>query len=256
LDAYIHGSLSTMDYTEFSDLDTLFIIKSDFLTEPDHIRELEKKFVKSLRFLYEFDLLQHHGHFILTELDLRFYNQSFLPLSSIELSTSILGKATNLDFSVRNSKHECSKRFTESINIIRRCAKDKNIIRNPYRLKGMLSHFMILPALFLQLEGNYISKKASFAVFKERIPTHFWATMDKVSSIRQNWKLRQAFYLRELVKAVGAINPLLLPYLGKNIPRLGSLDKASVSPKLFNEISNFAEYLANLSGIDAQRFDS
>jgi len=254
VDAYLHGSLSTMDFTEFSDLDTLFIIKQDVLEDPEKIRELEKNFIKSSRYLYEFDPLQHHSHFFLTECDMSFYNQSFLPISAIELSTSILGKGTHLRFLIRDSKDESKKRFIESVRIILRYANNAETLKKPYFLKGMLSHFMILPALFLQLEGNYVSKKASFDIMKEKIPSQMWSTMEKVSALRKNWSQRPAFYIKKLNRVLGTYNPLLLSHLGKFVSRPSILRKNQIAPELLAEIEVFARYLLHTSGLDENRF--
>jgi len=256
MDGFVHGSLSTMDFTEYSDLDTLFIIKQDVLEDPEKIKELEKRFIKSLRYLYEFDPLQHHSHFFLTECDLSFYNQSFLPISAIELSTSILGKGTHLRFLVRDSKDESKKRFFESVRIILRYANNAETLKKPYFLKGMLSHFMILPTLFLQLEGNYVSKKASFNIMKQKIPSSMWSTMEKVSALRKNWSQKPAFYIKKLNRVLGTYNPLLLSYLGKFVFRPSILRRNRMTPELLAEIDVFTRYLLHTSGINENRFEN
>lgn len=255
IDAFIHGSLSTMDYTEYSDLDTFFIIKQKALEDPEQIKELEKLFIKSTRYLYEFDPLQHHSHFFLIESDLKFYNQSFLPLSAIELSTSILGRGNNLTFYVRDSKYESEQRFIESIKVIRRYAKDVNKLKNLYYLKRFFSHFMILPVLFLQLKGEYVSKKDSFDILRERLPANIWDCMEKASAIRQNWNQTTLPYLRGLTKMVGMWNPLMLRFLIKYVCKNNIVRHENIDPQLLSEMYDFTEYLFKLSGIDGNRLE-
>lgn len=256
IDAYIHGSLSTMDYTEYSDLDTLFIIKEEALEDPEQIKELEKLFIKSLKYLHEFDPLQHHGHFLLIESDLKFYNQSFLPLSALELSTSILGKGNNLRIYVRNSEDESRLRFIESIKVIRRYANEADKLRNFYYIKGFLSHFMILPVLFLQLKGEYVSKKDSFNILKKKLPPNIWECMEKVSAIRQDWNQTMLPSVRRLRNMVGMWNPLLLSFFSKYFYRYNTLKNEKVDIELLSEIYDFTEHLLRLSGIDENRFEN
>lgn len=253
LDAYIHGSLSTMDYTEYSDLDTLFIVKQEVLEDPEGMIELEKLFIKSQRYLYEFDPLQHHGHFFLIESDLKSYDQSILPLSAIELSTSILGRGTCLEFHIRNSKQESENRFLQSVKIIRRYLSDWNRLRTLYYLKGFLSHFMILPVLFLQLRGEYVSKKDSFEILKKRVPAKIWHCMELVSSIRQDWNQDDSNGVNRIMKLVGAINPLLLQFFSMHFYNAHPKSNGIVNKHLLSEMDNFTEYLLMLSGLDENR---
>lgn len=250
IDAYIHGSLSTKDYTEYSDLDTLFIIKNDVLEDAEGIKELEKLFIGSQRYLYEFDPLQHHGHFFLIESDLKSYDQSILPLSAIKLSTSILGRGTSLKFYIRNSEQESEHRFLKSIRIIRRYIRDGNRLKTPYYLKGFLSRFMILPVLFLQLRGEYVSKKDSFEILKKRVPAKIWHCMEQVSSIRQDWNQDSSSGIGRMMKLVGAFNPLLLPFFATHFRKTYPVINEIINKHFLDEMDNFTEYLLMLSGLD------
>ncbi len=254
--AYLHGSLSTMDYTEYSDLDTLFIIKQEVLEDPNKIKELERFFIKSTKYLYEFDPLQHHGHFFLTESDLKYYDQAILPLSAIRLSTSILGRGNSLTFYVRDSEQESELRFIDSIKIVCRYIKeDISRLNTPYHLKGFLSHFMILPVLFLQRRGEYVSKKDSFEILKERIPPGIWRCMEQVSEIRRNWDQTTSTLRRRLMKTMGMWNPLLLPFLSMRFYKCQSVSSEILNSRLLSEMYGFTEYLLELSGLNENRLE-
>jgi len=254
--AYIHGSLSTMDYTGYSDLDTLFIIKQEVLEDPNKIKELERLFIKSTKYLYEFDPLQHHGHFFLTESDLKCYDQAILPLSAIRLSTSILGRGNSLTFYVRDSEQESELRFIDSIKTVRRyITKDTNRLNTPYYLKGFLSHFMILPVLFLQLRGEYVSKKDSFEIVKERVPPDVWRCMEQVSEIRWNWNQTTSAFRRRLMKMVGMWNPLLIPFFSMRFYKWQPVSNEILNARLLSEMYGFAEYLLELSGLNENRLE-
>ncbi len=254
--AYIHGSLSTMDYTEYSDLDTLFIIKQEVLEDPNKIKELERLFIKSTKYLYEFDPLQHHGHFFLTESDLKYYNQAILPLSAIRLSTSILGRGNNLTFYVRRSEQESELRFIDSIRTVRRyIKKDISRLNIPYYLKIFLSHFMILPVLFLQLRGEYVSKKDSFEILKERVPLGVWRCMDQVGEIRWDWDQTTSAFRRRLMKMVGMWNPLLLHFFSVHFYKCCPPSSEILSARLLSEMYDFTEYLLKLSELNENRLE-
>jgi hypothetical protein len=252
--AYIHGSLSTMDCTGYSDLDTLFIIRQEILEDPDQVRELERLFIKSTRYLYEFDPLQHHGHFFLAESDLRYYSQATLPLSAIELSTSILSRGNHLTFRLRNTQRESEERFLTSARLVRRYIdKDRPRLATPYYLKGFLSHFMMLPALFLQVQGQYVSKKDSFHIMREQIPPDTWRCMEQVSEIRRTWTQTSSGVRRNLMKTMAKWNPLLCPSLAIRMSKGLSVTPEILNDGLLSEMSDFTDYLLKLSGLHEDR---
>jgi len=249
VDAYIHGSLSTMDYTGYSDLDTLFIIKNEALKDPQTIRKLERLFIRSSRFLYEFDPLQHHGHFFLLESDLKFYSQAFLPVSAWQSATSLLGKKTELALHLRDAAQESRERFIESVQILRQylTARRKRLA-NPYHLKRVLSHFMILPALFLQFQGQYVSKKESFGLARAMVPESIWRPMEKVSAIRQDWDQQFTPAKRRAVRLIGLWNPLLLPFYAQKMYRCRPVAAGVINDDLLNSMLTLTEHLYKVGG--------
>lgn len=256
VDAYIHGSLSTMDYTGYSDLDTLFIVKQEALEDPETIKRLERLFIRSTRFLYEFDPLQHHGHFFLMEADLKYYSQAFLPLSVFRDAASLLGTGTTLEFRLRDCSQESKQRFIDSIRIVRRyVTQDQKKLKNPYFLKGVLSHFMILPALFLQVQDRYVSKKESFDVLREQVPKSIYHTMDIVSNIRQDWDQQVTPAKQRIIRMIGLWNPLLLPYYAQKIYKCKPVPAGVVNEKLLASMSAFCGYLFEMSGLDEKQLE-
>jgi hypothetical protein len=249
IDAFLHGSLSTLDYTGYSDLDTLFLIRNDVAEDPSSLRELSHLFIKSKKYLYRFDPCQHHGHFFLVESELEFYNQSFLPLSVIKLSTSILGRKKTIHFKIRDSREEARSRFLASKGLVKKYMENPEKLNNLYYLKLLLSHFMMLPVLFLQLHGEYISKKDSFDVLRKRIPQNIWAVVDRVSEIRTNWSQNLPAFKGFIYKKINAINPLLSPLLAKYyFKRIPGHHNGYPSIGL-NDMNRFLEYLLKESGL-------
>jgi hypothetical protein len=68
---YVHGSLGTYEETAFSDFDALAIIKSDVLESSERLAGAALKLNRALSIMFDFDPLQHHGWFVLTEEDLK-----------------------------------------------------------------------------------------------------------------------------------------------------------------------------------------
>lgn len=254
IDAYIHGSLSTMDFTDYSDLDTLFIIKQEVMEDFQKIKLLEKLFIESLKYIYEFDYLQHHGHFFLIESELRYYNQSFLPISALELSTFILGRGSNLTFYLRDCQEETKRRFIDSVNLILKyCKGSPELLVRPYYLKKFLSHFMMLPALFLQLNGIYVSKRESFKILKNKIPENKWHIMEFISMLREKWQQKDSIF--NITRIVGKINHLLLPYYTKYLNMSSPFHFKIDRIEILRGIRKFTEYLLDLSGIGRDELD-
>ncbi len=248
IDAYIHGSLSTMDFTGYSDLDTLFIIKQAVMEDFQKIKLLENLFLESLKYLYNFDPFQHHGHFYLIESELKYYNQSYLPISAIELSKCILGNGSTLTLHLRDCHEESRKRFIQSAGfVLRYCSDYSNKTIQPYQLKKFLSHLMILPVLFLQLNGMYVSKKESFKIIRSRIPEDIWQIMEFVSTLRQQWY--QEGLVFDITRTVSKINHLLIPYSSKYLNRSSPFHFKIDQNELFRKARQFVDYLIFLGGI-------
>ncbi len=91
--AGFHGSLSTFDYEKnFSDLDTIFVFKKDVLYNPKLLLEAKKAISKLVKYLYQICILQHHFHFIITEIDLDFYPNNYFPSVLFNHTTQIVGR--------------------------------------------------------------------------------------------------------------------------------------------------------------------
>ncbi|GAG65040.1 unnamed protein product, partial [marine sediment metagenome] len=78
---FVHGSMATLDYVkQWSDVDTLLIIKKETTVNPKELLKLRRYAYESTKYFYQIDPLQHHGHFVLTEIDLLYYPQPYFPL--------------------------------------------------------------------------------------------------------------------------------------------------------------------------------
>ena len=183
---YVHGSISTMDYVMgFSDLDTLVILDEKCFKEPSALLFVRKHVYKSTAFMYMIDPLQHHGHFLLTPMDINFYPQSYFPLILLEYSKCLLGR-TSFAFYERNSDLERSKMFLDFYWSLRIAYQRGARFRELYWLKSYLSFVMLLPCIYFQARGQYCYKKFSFDMLKEEFGGQA-KVVGEISKIRQNW---------------------------------------------------------------------
>lgn len=202
---YLHGSLSTLDYTPFSDLDDLLILRRETVLEAERLAECARRCVEAARFLYEHDPLQHHGHFVLTELDLVRYPPAHLPPEVLPYATVIAGPmeiplaAQDGSAGFRRAARHLAERLTRT-----------RPPRNLWELKDLLARVMLLPALYLSALGQPCYKKFAF----ERARASFdgsWRAVEVASVLREAWSYRPS--VRERILGYLALERLSHPAL-------------------------------------------
>jgi len=189
LGAYVHGSLGNYDDIAYSDFDALVILKDEVFDTPKRLSKAALRLSKSLSIMFEFDPLQHHGWFILTETDLKSYPEHYFPLDLFRHAKSLLNKkGLELEFSLRDCSIEVREVFDNMANNIIRKIDTKDFPKNMYQLKSLLSEFMLLPVLYVHArDGKGIYKKDSFEVAKVDFEDENWLIMNEVSYIRKIW---------------------------------------------------------------------
>jgi len=140
--------------------------------------------------MFEFDPLQHHGWFVLTEADLECYPETYFPHELFKHAKALLpeqGRKLNLQLNNETSNNPTEPFWNLSSKVITRLSK-YDYPKNAYRLKGLLSQFMLLPARFVQgRDGKGVYKKFSFAEARKDFSSEQWTIMDEVSEIRAGW---------------------------------------------------------------------
>jgi ABC-type polysaccharide/polyol phosphate transport system ATPase subunit len=182
---YLHGSLSTLDYTPYSDLDDLLIVQHETLLDPARLAACAERCVEAARFLYEHDPLQHHGHFVLTEPDLRRYPPAHLPHQVLPYATAVVGPST-LRIRVRDGSR-AHRRQAE--RMAKDLAQRDRAPRNVWEFKDLLARVMLLPALYLAAVGEPCYKKFAF----ERARPYFdgaWQAVEIATELRGRWSYR------------------------------------------------------------------
>jgi len=187
--AYVHGSLGTYEEVAYSDFDALVFLKDEVFESPKRLARAAKKLNHARTIMLDFDPLQHHGWFVLSESDLRFYCNAYFPVEIFEYAKSLFDdRGLELEIALRESSSETRTAFEKMANAIIGKIANRRYPTNVYQLKGLLSQFMLLPALYIQAkDGCGIYKKESFDLARVDFDSADWAIMDEVSEIRMSW---------------------------------------------------------------------
>lgn len=233
----VHGSVGTNEVIPYSDFDGLLIVKDKYKKSI-----LLKKFIKkSMKLIYQFDPLQHHGWFFIYESQLQNYPQTYFPYELFEFAKVIYpGNDIEMSIILKNS-YDYSIPFEKiSQNIIHKI--EINRPKNLYNLKGFLSQFMLLPSLYIQkLEMKGIFKKRSFIVIKDKIPRDNLEVLNSVSKIRNEWSYKINFIQKWfLMRQNRYLRRILIPLFSPRIPE--ELEKL-MEKNIYKKMKIFTEKL-------------
>jgi len=187
--ALVHGSVACGDEIPYSDFDGLVILKNDANTWGPNAAFENRLLKQSEREMFRFDPLQHHGWFCLRESDLGRYPEHYLP-SAILRHCRVLWPDREINLEIRSwsDRERIRTNFRTLCANVKRPAQVGKYPKNMYRLKGVLSQFMLLPALYLHVrDGRAVFKGKSFTNARKDFTAADWAIMDEVSEIRQRW---------------------------------------------------------------------
>ena len=103
--------------------------------------------------------------------------------------------------------------------------------KNSFVLKGLLSEFMLLPALYLQAKYKHgVYKKDSFRLAEHDFEKEDWAIMNKVSTIREEWE----YSLSPLQKRVLTSKLFLIRRMGRRFaPKLSESVSSKITPNFY-----------------------
>jgi len=187
--AFLHGSLATNEKINYSDFDATVILKSNVMRDPEKLAHVASKLNKLRQIMNQADPLQHHGWFVITELDLLHYCDAYFPTALFEFSRS-LTETNGLTINVypRDSQYETRAAFDALSNAVIYKTRNSTPPGNLFELKSLLSQFMLLPALYIQVQQTKgVFKKQSFELAKTDFTIESWEIMEKVSEIRLAW---------------------------------------------------------------------
>lgn len=199
--AYVHGSLGIGEEVAYSDFDALAILKIEVFESTERLIGVARKLNRARKIMLDYDPLEHHGWFVLTELDLKFYCDAYFPIELFQYAKSLFdNKGLELEISLRESSFETRRAFEKMAEAVIRKIENRQYPVNMYQLKSLLSQFMLLPALYLQVKnGKGIFKRESFDKAKIDFDSADWSIMDEVSNIRDNWNYEISAFKRRMM---------------------------------------------------------
>lgn len=219
LGAYVHGSYSTADCNAYSDLDALIILKREVACDPQRLFDFAKVAAGTDRLLIEADILQHHAHFVLTEIDLNFYCDAYFPRVLFSLATELWSEKPLVIGTVRDSQTEAYAQLRRTCQRFMAPWQHKQLYV-AYHLKMQLSNFMILPALLLQVIRRPCYKRDSFSLVRPMFDQDTWQVMDEVSEVRRTWRQTSAAPVVWLARTRPILWRQLISYFGAwGVPR-------------------------------------
>jgi len=180
----VHGSVSTGEIVPYSDFDGLLIVKDKYTGS----KQLKAFLRASMRRIYRFDPLQHHGWFVIAESQLADYDELYLPVEVLRHSKSIYPDNPIRLPVVVNHPVDYRPSFDRMYAALQRRVGMKWYPKNIYQLKSFLSEIMLLPSLFYAAKYNEaIFKKYSFEKIRPLFNEEEWHVMAVASAIREGW---------------------------------------------------------------------
>jgi len=201
-DLVIIGSYADHTQTPFSDIDGVVIIKPESFKSYKNFRELKKKLDLIAIEYQRIDPLQHHSHWIIFEQELKEYEQSQMPITTLRDAISI-GK----DTIVQLSEGDKSKTNSNLKNIlgyqIRDCLDySKKLFQNGlslYELKSFISSLSLMPALYYQLKNKFIRKEVAIKKIEKELDRECLKALKFTSELRRKWGRLDVRYLNKKI---------------------------------------------------------
>ncbi len=246
--AFVHGSHSTGDTTPYSDLDTLVILRAGAVIDAERLLGLARELAVSCRYLQRADVLQHHGHFVLTEIDLDWYCDAHFPSVLYAWATQVLGDDGLRIARQRDSAPEAREQLTGMCGRFTSPARPA-MLATAFGLKLHLSCFMILPALLLQLRETPCYKRESFERVRSLYAPEDYRVMDEVSAMRRDWRQDEPGVIGHLASLHPVLRGALVQRRGRwGVPQ--PVFERVRNPAFQAQMARFARRTLELAGIE------
>lgn len=185
LSVVVHGSYSTEDFTEFSDLDVLVIFRDKTFLSRKAIHETREALVGVYAYLKSLDPLCHHGIQALCESDLSAYDESFLPLMQWARASRVIGPF-DIAFRLRPCRTESARQLYRHARGI--C----EVPHTPHDVKLILARVLLIPAIFMQcVHGEYVDKKTALHTVSNNFRGESLKAIEMATKMRSTWCSRK-----------------------------------------------------------------
>ncbi len=181
----VFGSIASDEITNYSDFDGVLIYDEIEFTDYNSASKL-KKLIEQINLTAHLqDCLQHHGVLVISKSEL-LDNSDAIIYHLIKESKVIYGDSK---FQINNrNKSNYSNSFNKLKVSIQNKLDQEDKWHNQYFFKNMLSELLLLPCSYLQSKNqNYTSKKDSFDLIKNQLPSNETSLIRKLENIRTNW---------------------------------------------------------------------
>lgn len=244
--AYVHGSLGTYEEIAYSDFDALVILKKSVVRDWEKLSRITRWLAHAQSIMHDWDPLQHHGWFVLTEDDLTDYPQAYFPFELFSYAKSLLPeRGRTISCNIRRTGYDFWNPLLALANRVKKRSLGPHRPCNAYELKGFLSEFMLIPALYVQnRDQKGVYKKDSFPMAKADFRPNEWAIMDDVSAIRREWG---DYFPNDSQKSHFTLNPFLKRVRRQLAPRVPAQLARGLSNEFFVRIGDFCEAILNKS---------
>ncbi|TDU42890.1 hypothetical protein BXY82_0289 [Gelidibacter sediminis] len=181
----VHGSVATNEIIPYSDFDGLLIVKDSFV-DSKQLKSFKKE---SMKIIYSFDPLQHHGWFQILESDLYKYPESYLPVTILEHAKLIFPKDDCLELRLRVPLNiDYKSTLINMLNQFEKREEEHWRPNNIFQLKSVLSQIMLVPCLYYSaMYSEGIFKRESFLAVKSKFTEDEWMPIETATEIRGNW---------------------------------------------------------------------
>lgn len=199
----IHGSCADLNMVPgWSDFDAIGILKSVSLSRENRYQTFEtcQKIDKMMRAL---DPYQHHGIHFVHEKEMASFPNLYLPIDLLKDAKCLLGNKSIAVGNVDSSRQERARfrgivktlKKASETGVLRHHAKDgKYLLENyedpntMYQLKYLMCVVMLLPTLWLNLQGSYCQKSESYELIRKYFSGEDLEFLEACSSVRFGWK--------------------------------------------------------------------
>lgn len=159
LSLYLHGSFADLQYTAFSDVDDLVVLHRSAWQDPHNLRRMGTQLAWMARSFQNVDPFQHHGHWLLTELDLLLYDQTYMPLVVLENALRVSGERDikcRLRFNPTGFRRNLDLTIQATYHALDLAARRRGL--NAFDIKKLAGQIVLIPAYLFQVQGEMLSK--------------------------------------------------------------------------------------------------
>lgn len=221
----VHGSYATEDYIPgWSDLDVFLVMSGRSLTTGG-LKKARKAIYRARLFQHRMDPLQHHGLHIITEHDLRWYPESYMPIAVMKNMKLLAGTKKYLDIRVRGDKEERRDALGWWIGYFLRVSPED--LRDDYKLKFFLHGIALFPSLYLQWKGKSVYKRESFRLARPFFTKEEWWPIEEVGRLRARWRNKRD---KRWLTGPLSFNPILAYQLNASFPLRDTLAEKNGIP--------------------------